>query len=42
VAPWYVRLEDGDVLTPAELDRIRRFKDGDDWLALVKSLRKKV
>lgn len=40
--PWYVRLEDGRVLTPAEIDRVRQYKDGDDWLALVKSLRKKL
>jgi len=27
------------LLTAAELARVRRYKPGDDWLALVKSLR---
>jgi hypothetical protein len=35
VGPWYVRLTDGDVLTPAEIGSIRQYKDGDDWLTLV-------
>ena len=41
VGPWYVRLTHGRVLTRAELARIRQYKDGDDWLGLVKSLRDK-
>ncbi len=42
VGPWYVRLADGRVLTPAEIGRIRQYKDSDDWLALVNAIRKKV
>jgi hypothetical protein len=42
VAPWYVRLADGDQLTPAEIGSIREYKAGENWLTLVKSLRKKV
>jgi hypothetical protein len=42
VGPWYVRLTYGHVLTPAEIGRIRQYKEGDDWLTLVKSLRKRV
>jgi hypothetical protein len=38
-APWFVRLTDSRALTPAELDRVRQYKPGDDWLSLVKSLR---
>jgi hypothetical protein len=41
VGPWYVRLTDGDVLTSAEIDSIREYKDADDWPTLVKSLRRK-
>jgi hypothetical protein len=39
VGPWFVRLTDPRALTPAELDRVRQYKPGDDWLGLVKSLR---
>ena len=39
VGPWYVRLDDGRVLTPAGINGICQYKDGDDWLGLVKSLR---
>ena len=38
-APWYVRLAEDRVLTDDEMARLRDYKDGDDWLALVKSLR---
>ena len=39
VEPWIVRLTYPRVLTAAELARVRQYKLGDDWLALVKSLR---
>ena len=39
VGPWFVRLTHGQVLTAAELARVRQYKHGDDWLSLVKSLR---
>jgi hypothetical protein len=39
VEPWFVRLTYPRVLTAAELARVRQYKLGDDWLALVKSLR---
>jgi hypothetical protein len=37
--PWYVRLMNGRPLTPTEMDTIRAYRDGDDWLGLVRSLR---
>lgn len=40
VDPWYVKLTQGRVLTGAELDRLRRYEEGDDWMRLVRSLRK--
>jgi hypothetical protein len=40
VFPWYVRLESYQILTQREVERLRRYKDGDDWLALVTSLRR--
>jgi hypothetical protein len=42
LAPWYVRLMDDRVFTVDEMARLRDYKDGDDWLALVKSLRPNV
>jgi hypothetical protein len=39
VEPWFVRLTNPRVLTAAELARVRQYKPGDDWLALIKSLR---
>lgn len=39
VGPWYVRLSRARVLTAAELARVRHYKQGDDWLGLVKGLR---
>jgi hypothetical protein len=40
VAPWYVRLQRYRVLTQQEVEKLRQYKDGDDWLALVSSLRR--
>jgi len=39
VRPWFVRLTRPRLLTAAELARVRKYKRGDDWLGLVKSLR---
>jgi hypothetical protein len=39
VKPWFVRLTHPRMLTAAELARVRQYRSGDDWLALVKSLR---
>jgi hypothetical protein len=39
VGPWFVRLTRPRLLTAAELARVRRYKSGDDWPSLVKSLR---
>jgi len=41
VNPWYVRLTDCRLLNSAELTRVRQYSPGEDWLALVKDLRKK-
>jgi hypothetical protein len=42
VAPWYVRLTRHRVLRESELVRVRQYKEGDDWLSLVRSLRDKL
>jgi hypothetical protein len=42
VFPWYVRLESYQVLTQREAERLRQYKDDDDWLALVSSLRRDI
>jgi hypothetical protein len=39
VEPWFVRLTHPRELTAAKLARVRQYKPGDDWLALIKSLR---
>jgi hypothetical protein len=40
IAPWYVRVTNDRVLTESELDRLHQYKEGDDWLALVRSIRR--
>ena len=37
--PWTVRLTDGRLLTPQQRQKLSRFKIGDDWIELVRSLR---
>jgi hypothetical protein len=39
VGPWFVWLTHPRVLTASELARVRQYRPGDDWLALIKSLR---
>jgi hypothetical protein len=39
VDPWYVRLTEPRVLTPAQVDEVHRYRDGDDWRSLVRRLR---
>jgi hypothetical protein len=39
VRPWFVLLTNPRLLTAAELDRVRQYRPGDDWLAVIKSLR---
>jgi hypothetical protein len=39
VNPWYVKLVRPRLLSVSGVDGIRNYKDGDDWSALVRSLR---
>jgi|SRR5215472_2392563 len=39
VDPWYVRLTGPRELTPAQVAKVHRYRDGDDWWSLVRRLR---
>lgn len=39
VGPWYVRLIHPTILSSSDLEKIRKYKNDNDWLSLVRQLR---